>query len=517
MSKPKAPAPPDPKATAAAQTSQSLGTAIANTQLGQVNQVTPDGSLNYSQTGTYAWTDPNSGKVYNLPQYTATTTLSADAQALRDASNRGNLALANLGADQAGRLGDILSRTIDTSSLPRGADRSGDRPVDYGADLSAPQYSQQGSNLPQYAQGTNLPTLNGIDSTAGLKTGYQNDFSADRAKVEDALLQRLNPQLDRSRQQLETSLANRGIKLGSAAYDRALEESNKAANDARYGAILNAGQEQSRLAGLARDEAMFGNSALQQELQNRTAATQYGNTNAQTQYNLAEDQRRYGNTLQDQTYAMNEDQRRYGDAMASQGFADRQAIQGRADANKNNQFNQRQAIADALDNQRTRSMQEQFAIQDHPLNQIAALLGAGQVATPQFSMAQPSQMQTTDIASLLQNDYNNRLSAYGMKQQANSDVMGGLFGIGKAAIMASDRRFKKDIRKVGKADGHNIYAYRYQNEDSDAPEHVGVMAQEVEKTRPDAVIDTPIGKAVNYTKLFGLGTGLGGTSELDAA
>ena len=434
MSKPKAPAPPDPKATAAAQTGQSVGTAVANTAMGQVNQVTPDGNLTYAQTGTYAWTDPNSGKVYNLPQYTATTTLSADAQALRDASNRGNLALANLGADQAGRVGDLLSRPMDTASLPQRADRSGVTPAQYGADLNAPQYSTQGTALPGYSTAQNLPTLNGIEGSAGLRTGYNNDFSADRQRVEDALFERLNPQLDRQKQDLERNLSNRGIKLGSAEYDRAMNNYGKDVNDVRTSVLLNAGQEQSRLAGLARDEATFGNTALQQELGNRNTATQYGNQNAQMLYGLGEDRARYGDTLAAQNYALSEDQRRYGDTMKGQSFADQQAIQGRSDANTNNQWNQRQAILDALDNQRSSAMQEQFALRNQPINEIVSLLSGSQIATPQFGIANPSQMATTDIAGINQQAFQNQQQNYATRMQGLSDLYGGLFGLGSAAI-----------------------------------------------------------------------------------
>ncbi len=38
--------------TAAASTPTNVGTAVANAYLGNVNQVTPDGSLTYSQSGT---------------------------------------------------------------------------------------------------------------------------------------------------------------------------------------------------------------------------------------------------------------------------------------------------------------------------------------------------------------------------------------------------------------------------------------------------------------------------------
>ena len=79
----KAPKPPDPKETASAQTATNIGTAIANSYMGNVNQVTPDGSLTYSQSGTQKWTDPLNGKVYDIPTWTATQTLSQAQQAIK--------------------------------------------------------------------------------------------------------------------------------------------------------------------------------------------------------------------------------------------------------------------------------------------------------------------------------------------------------------------------------------------------------------------------------------------------
>lgn len=73
-----APTPPDPYATAAAQTKSNIGTATAQQELNQTNQVNPYGSLTYSQTGT----NPD-----GTPQYTATTTLNPAQQGLLDQSN----------------------------------------------------------------------------------------------------------------------------------------------------------------------------------------------------------------------------------------------------------------------------------------------------------------------------------------------------------------------------------------------------------------------------------------------
>jgi hypothetical protein len=80
MGKPKSPKPPKPRKTAAASTSTNISTAIANTQMKNVGQVGPGGSLSYDQTGTYNWRDPYTGQSYDIPQFTATTSLSPEMQ-----------------------------------------------------------------------------------------------------------------------------------------------------------------------------------------------------------------------------------------------------------------------------------------------------------------------------------------------------------------------------------------------------------------------------------------------------
>jgi hypothetical protein len=61
-----------------------------------------------------------------------------------------------------------------------------------------------------------------------------------------------------------------------------------------------------------------------------------------------------------------------------------------------------------------------------------------------------------------------------------------------SAIGLSDERAKTNIERVGETPGgHNVYAFDYKPEFkpfglSDG-KHIGVMAQEVEKTQPEAV------------------------------
>jgi hypothetical protein len=80
MGKPDAPAPPDPRQTAQASTSTNVGTAIANTMMGNVTQVGPGGRLDYDQTGTFNWSDPYTGQTYEIPRFTATTSMSPEME-----------------------------------------------------------------------------------------------------------------------------------------------------------------------------------------------------------------------------------------------------------------------------------------------------------------------------------------------------------------------------------------------------------------------------------------------------
>lgn len=72
MSKPSAPAAPDPTQVAQAQEGTNVGTAVAQANLNNVNTVGPGGSTTYAQTGGY--TDPTTGQW--VPSYTQTTNLS---------------------------------------------------------------------------------------------------------------------------------------------------------------------------------------------------------------------------------------------------------------------------------------------------------------------------------------------------------------------------------------------------------------------------------------------------------
>jgi hypothetical protein len=89
--------------------------------------------------------------------------------------------------------------------------------------------------------------------------------------------------------------------------------------------------------------------------------------------------------------------------------------------------------------------------------------------------------------------------------QQGAGIAGSLFGgqgaggAGSLAGMAaffSDRRLKEDIAQVGTLfDGTPVYRYRYIGHNAF---QIGLMAQDVEKTTPEAVVEINGFKAVEY-------------------
>jgi len=86
------------------------------------------------------------------------------------------------------------------------------------------------------------------------------------------------------------------------------------------------------------------------------------------------------------------------------------------------------------------------------------------------------------------------VNSKGTGTQKQSPGLGSILGTGLQLFKISDARLKKSVMPHGTDDkGRQWYAFRYVWEDDDAPLHVGVMAQEVAETDPDAVILHPTG------------------------
>lgn len=112
---PTPPAAPDPVATANAQQNLNQNTATTQQLLNMTNQVTPQGSLTYNQTGSNSFTGAD-GKTYTVPQFTATQTLSPTEQKLFDLNNTSRTNLGNAGVTATGKINDILGSNINLSN-----------------------------------------------------------------------------------------------------------------------------------------------------------------------------------------------------------------------------------------------------------------------------------------------------------------------------------------------------------------------------------------------------------------
>jgi hypothetical protein len=128
-------------------------------------------------------------------------------------------------------------------------------------------------------------------------------------------------------------------------------------------------------------------------------------------------------------------------------------------------------------------------------NELAALLG-GQQLTPQNVQTQPINVQGAFNAQQAAQQ-----SAFEAQQQQSSDFQSGLFSLGSAAIMASDRRLKKNIKRIGThVLGIGVYLFDYLWGET----AIGVMADEVKTVMPEAVIKHPSGyDMVNYDMIGG--------------
>jgi hypothetical protein len=193
FSTPKAPTPPNPYTTANAQTQSNTQTAITQALLNMVNQKDAYGStLNYSKSGSYTIKEPvydKNGRITSyrdvaIPQFTATTTLSPEQQALLGQTQQFDKLTNEIALNQGGRIKDVLSEPINLS----------------------------------------------------------ND--AVESRLMELGRKRLDPVMNEREAAMEAKLTGQGLAPGSAAYDRAMRGFNEGRNDA-YNNLLLSGRQQS--------------------------------------------------------------------------------------------------------------------------------------------------------------------------------------------------------------------------------------------------------------------------------
>lgn len=134
-------------------------------------------------------------------------------------------------------------------------------------------------------------------------------------------------------------------------------------------------------------------------------------------------------------------------------------------------------------------------LQQLGMNAYSPQMWAGQQYGNMF--AQGSQAQS--------GAYANQLKAHEINQTADNAFWGGIGQLGgqlgSAAIQASDRRLKTNVRKIGEDPrGWGVYSFNYLWDLM--VENIGYMADEVILVRPDAVITDPTGiQLIDYSLL----------------
>jgi hypothetical protein len=241
---------------------------------------------------------------------------------------------------------------------------------------------------------------------------------------------------------------------------------------------------QAQQVGQSQEAAQFYNQAQQQAMQ-QELARQAAQNQAQAQlFGQTVTQQEARNAALGQRFAQDAQRAAFINAAQQQAFQ-----QGIAQQQFRNTAIQ-QALA------------QQAAIRSMPINEISALLSGGQVALPQFQGYQGVTVAPAPIFQGGQAQDAAAMQRYGIAANQAAANAGGLFNLagslGSAAIMASDRRLKSNIVRLGTHPlGIGIYAY-----DIFGERQLGVMADEVEQVKPEAVLTHSSGfKMVNYGAL----------------
>ena len=473
---------PSANETAQAQSQSNLEAIYASALANRYNEVTPYGSITWDRpqaqsapvnqrynqyTGGYPMPRGIGGTGYqtatpqgvspeSLAGWTRTTTLSPEMQRQFDLQNQLAESLQGQAVTRAGQ-------------LPQGQFR-----IPGGLPQMTTGLDTQG--LPQLQGGLNTQGL--PQMATGLETGdlpsVTGDYQQSAEDVERATYQRLqqlmNPGFQERQRALESQLAATGNPLGSEGYQQELNRFQTQRQEADLAAAL-----ESVGAGRAEQSRLF-------DIASRARGQLTGEQLASAGLSQAARQ---------------------------QGVSEQQIAQQLAQQARQQGISEQQIGADLARVARQQGISEQQLARNQNINELAALIqGSPAIQTPAGQQPAQYQVAPADVLGAQQQ----ALQAAMANQQAASAKKGGTTGLisslGSAAIQAySDRRLKDNIQKVGQISGHNWYSFEW----NDEAKHLGlygksegVMADEVEQTRPDLIhIDENGYKMVNYGGLNG--------------
>lgn len=528
----KAPAAPDYTQAAKEQGTANLEALRTGAALNRVNQTGPTGSTSYKNLGGDQWEQ--------------TTTLSPEQQRILDSQQQNQIDLGRISGQRLNAAGSQMAQPLNFSGQPSRV--SGVNPSQFRTDVTSPGTRYQDIDLGRLSNFGNANVQGSVDfsgAPARADASYQsgvdlnglpaipgaNDFGGERQKVEDAVYSRATSDLDPQYQQREdamrTRLLNSGNTEGSEAWKNETgnfeRERAGAYDQARNSAILAGGNEQSRLLADALsarntmsnerfNQGQFANSAADSKNAYGLAARGQATGEATTAGNFANSASNQINSRADSNRAQQMaellSQGNFGNSAASQNLQAELAKLGVFNQAQTDKFSQGVTNANLNNASRDSGISEQMTLRNQPLQDFLQLYGAsaspntGQPGVPQVGSPEaPNLFGATDA------QYQAAMDAYNAKSASNSGMFGSLAGLagnlGSAWIQRSDERFKEGIEQIGELpQGVGLYEYSYK----DDPHHerqTGVMAQELEKVQPDAVLKDRQGyRSVDYRKVL---------------
>jgi len=416
MGKSSPPPPPDYASAARETAAGNREAAQFATNANRINQFTPYGNLTYNYTPEFDAEGNETGRGWSQ-----TMNLTPQAQQALDqqlALNQKYGEVANIGFDRARSI--FENPQLNTSNLPQ------INPLNQGSLSGVRNFDASGLNDVRGINESALGNVRNLDAS-GLNDVRGIDLnSLPRGAVnagqtaQQAILSRLNPQLQQQEEALRTRLANQGITLGSDAYNREMLAQGQRANDLTTQAALQ---------GISLDQAVrqqaFGEQqALSaNDLARRQAG--FGERQAMSQLDM---QRQAQNLGIQQALSANDLARR------QVGFGERQAMSQFDAARRQQSLQEQLAFANNAADTRARMLQEQAYLQDRPLNLINALRTGNQVQAPQFQQfAQQATTAGPDLLNAANAQYGAAVDAANARNAQSSGMMSGLLGLGLGA------------------------------------------------------------------------------------
>jgi hypothetical protein len=259
-----------------------------------------------------------------------------------------------------------------------------------------------------------------------------------------------------------------------------------------FGQLLGAGQFVNDAAGQRFNQNLaqgqFANQAVNQAFNQQLGAGQFANDAASRLYDMQMGQADLYNRSGGQLFQQDLAEQNLRNQALAQASAMDIARQQANNAAAQQQFQMNMQAAEQQNRMRQQAIAEQQLMRAMPLNEMNALLTGQQVGMPQMPGFQAAGVaDTPQLLNAANMQYNAALDAQNARNAGLGNTMSGLFSLGSAALgnpfAFSDRRLKRNIKRVGThSTGVGLYEYYVAGY-----RQRGVIAQELEKVRPDLV------------------------------